>query len=158
VKHVSRRLFMAILALAGPAAASEEKTLKLPSAPIPENAAFLAEWAVRTVRKVDGAELDYSPASLKHIDRIVLGFRERGKTFNDMGETVFLFGCYVGEVIVRNKHAKWVMPEDKLVRMGFRFMGVQTSSGAFWDPIGKTIKLLANGNVDSVEYFYTTIT
>lgn len=102
-------------------------------------------------------ELDYSPRSLQHIDRVVLSFHERRLTMNDIGETVFVFGCYVGEVVVRNKGAKWVVPDERLQKLGFTMMGVELKDGKFLNPIGKTIKLLENGQEDSVVYFYTAL-
>jgi hypothetical protein len=77
---------------------------------------------------------------------------------NEVGETVFLFGCYVGEVLVRQQGAKWVMPDEKAAKIGFSMMGVQMPWGGFWNPIGKAIKLLENGNEDSVAYFYVVAT
>jgi hypothetical protein len=124
------------------------------TSPTPENARVLALRAVETVHEVDGALLDYSPESLKDIDRIVLGFRSRNLTFSDVGETLFLFDCYVGEVLVKPLGAKWVMPDEKLAKLGFKMIGVQTPQGAFLNPIGEVIKLLENGSEDSVAYFY----
>ncbi|MGJ7498610.1 hypothetical protein ACSFA8_26635 [Variovorax sp. RT4R15] len=101
--------------------------------------------------------LDYSPESLRSVDKAVLGFHDEKLTMNDMGETVFVFGCYVGEVIVRNRGAKWVMPDEKLQKVGFTMMGVQLKDGTFLNPIGKTIKLLEDGTENSVFFFYTAL-
>ncbi len=133
-------------------------SLRLPLAPTPENASALAEKAVEAVRQVDGAELDYSQKSLEIIDGIVLEFNSRNLTMSQIGETVFIFGCYVGEVLVRQQGATWEMPDENLSKLGFSMMGVRMPSGTFWNPIGKTIKLLENGQVDSVAYFYVVAT
>lgn len=142
--------------MASPAEA-QQRSLRLPFAPTPENAAALAGRAVQTVRDIDGVGLDFTPESLKHIDQIVLGFHSRGLKFNDMGETVFVFGCYVGEVIVRNLDARWEMPDEQGRKLGFAMMGVRLRDGAFLNPIGKAFKLLKNGSEDSVLYFYQAL-
>lgn len=133
---------------------AQERPLRLPFAPTPQNAAALADRAVKTIRDVEGIALDYSPSSLKHIDRIVLGFHAEGLRFNEVGETAFVFGCYVGEVIVRNLGARWEMPDEEGRKLGFGMMGVRLRDGTFLNPIGKALKLLQNGSEDSVEYFY----
>ena len=46
------------------------------------------------------------------------------------------------------------MPDEKGRKLGFGMMGVRLKDGTFLNPIGKALKLLQNGNEDSVEYFY----
>ena len=157
-----RRFVVKLAALAGvsakvPAAEAQERPLRLPLAPTPENATALAARAVQAVRDLDRVELDFTPESLKHIDRIVLRFHSQGLRFNDVGETAFVFGCYVGEVIVRHLNARWEMPDEQGRKLGFTMMGVTLPDGSFMNPIGKTFKLLKNGSEDSVLYFYQAI-
>lgn len=157
-----RRKLLEWVGLAGveaPVAASQgaERTLRLPFAPVPSNAAALAATAVDAIRGVDGIALDYSPDSLAHIDRIVLGFRAEGLGFDQIGETLFTFGCYVGEVIVRSLGARWDLPNADEQRAGLSLMGVRLVSGAFLNPIGKAVKLLRNGHEDSVAYFFQAL-
>ncbi len=131
--------------------------LSLPYKPVPENAGLLADRAVRAAKDVEGVTLDYSHASLKHVDKTVLRFREQGLQWQQVGATLFVFGCYVGEVVVRNLSARWEMPNEKEQSVGFDWMGIRTSNGAFWDPINKVFKLLKNGEEDSVWYLYSVI-
>lgn len=135
--------------------------LRLQFPPTPENAAKLAELAVQAARNVDGIELDYSPKSLASVDRILGNFHAEGLSENQIGETVFSFGCYVGEVLVRNHSGRWAMPDSSFLGKlggGANMMCVELPNGSTWNPIGKAFKLLANGLQDSVVYFYTVAT
>ena len=135
--------------------------LKLKYPPTPEFAAEHAEVAVAAVKDVDNVVLDYSPQSLAVIDRIIQSFRDEGSTESDVKETIFSFGCYAGEVLVRATQGRWceskdVMPAD--VAKIFPFMVVQLPNGKVWNPIAKAFKQLANGSEDSLEYFYQVAT
>lgn len=138
--------------------ASEEKQRKPSlSNPTPEVASEIAAYAVKLVREIEGVVLDYSPKSLAHIDKTVLSFRDSGKTVRDVNGTLVVFGCYVGEVLVRNLGARWEMPGSQERKLGFDIVGIRTPSGVFWNPIGKVFKLLLNGEEDSVQYLYSVV-
>lgn len=123
-----------------------------------EQAAFAANRAVETAKKVDGAVLDYSPNSLKDIDKIVLDIRRSGTNPEEVKGTLFILGAYVGEVIVRNnKGSEWSQPPKEVQAAGLTAMGISTKDGVFWNPIGKVHKLLINGEEDSVVHFYNVI-
>ena len=132
--------------------------LRLQFAPTPENAAAHAQLAVDAARNVDHVELDYSPQSLSEVDRILGKFHAEKLRADQIGETVFSFGCYVGEVLVRHLGGTWKIPEQSfLSRLGFgssNMMVVQMPNGIVWNPIGKAFKLLEDGKEDSVSYFY----
>jgi hypothetical protein len=132
--------------------------LRLRFAPTPENAAALAQLAVDAARDVEHVELDYSPQSLAEVDRILGKFHAEKLRADQMGETIFSFGCYVGEILVRHLGGSWQMPERGfLARLGLgdsNLMVVQMPNDIVWNPIGKAFKLLENGKEDSVSYFY----
>ena len=133
--------------------------LRLQLPPTPENAARHADNAVRAARNVDGIELDYSPTSLARVDNILAGFHSEGLSEGEIGETVFSFGCYAGEVLVRHHGGVWIMPKRSLFGFGGSIMMVvELPKGSVWNPIGKAFKLLKNGIVDSLAYFYTVAT
>jgi hypothetical protein len=77
-----------------------------------------------------------------------------------MKETICLFGCYLGEAIIRNHGGVWkvaaetgfksIVPADLLV--------LETPNKAVWNPIGKAFKLLENGMEDSLAFFYGVAT
>lgn len=123
--------------------------------PTPEHAARHAQIAVDAARNVDGIELDFSPASLSHVDRIIGAFHAEGLSSNQVGETVFSFGCYVGEVFVRHHEGRWIMPKRSLFGFGgSNMMLVELPPGVICNPIGKAFKLLEEGQSESVAYFY----
>ena len=133
-------------------------SLRLQYSPTPANAKALAQLAVDAARKVDSVELDYSPASLKEVDRILGVFHSEKLRADQIGETVFSFGCYVGEVMVRHLGGTWKMPQQSFwSRLGFgetNMMMVEMLNGNVWNPIGKAFKTLENGKVESLSYFY----
>jgi len=73
--------------------------------------------------------------------------------------TLFVFGCYLGEVLVRNADGEWLAtagtpmagntPYPLVVRM--------KRSGAICNPIGKVFKRFENGPEDSLPAFYDAL-
>jgi hypothetical protein len=128
--------------------------------PSPANAQQLAELAISITRNVVNLELDLSPASLQIVDELITGFRAEGHTADTMYETICMFGCYLGEVIIQNHGGQWkfaadtryrdVAPGDTLV--------LETPNKAVWNPLGKAFKLLENGMEHSLAFFYGVAT
>jgi hypothetical protein len=140
---------------------SQPMRLHLQYPPLPEYAAKHAQIAVDATRVVTGADLDYSPGSLAEVDRIIMGFRGEGLKANQVAETVFSFGCYLGEVMVRQHQAVWKMAADTNLPEAFKednTMVVELSDGVFCNPIGKAFKLLEQGEGESLAYFYQVFT
>ncbi len=127
----------------------------------PPDAAHAAEHAAGTVdaaKQIDGVELDYSPASLEDVDRIVENMRQDGAGSDEVAETLWGFGCYVGEVFVRNVGAEWIDTPEEL-RGAFAFpILVRRADGQLTNPIGKVFKRIDNGEVDHLPYFYRVFT
>jgi hypothetical protein len=77
---------------------------------------------------------------------------------DQIGSTVFSFGCYLGEVFIRHHGGVWKMPAETALPPELKdqnnIMVVELPDGRVWNPIGKTFKLLENGTVDSVANFY----
>jgi hypothetical protein len=136
--------------------------LRLQYPPEPKHAIQLAALAVAAARNVDRIELDYSPKSLTAVDRILDSFHREGLSENQVGETVFSFGCYVGEVLVRHNRGFWKMPEQtalaRILRRGENMMVVELPNGTVCNPIGKAFKFLESGKTESVAYFYQVVT
>jgi len=84
--------------------------------------------------------------------------RERGSQSEQMQETLFSFGCYVGEVLVASFGGSWLLPAQssipKKMLPYFPFMIVQTPRGMVWNPIGKVFKLFDEGMGESTEYLF----
>jgi hypothetical protein len=123
---------------------------------VPENAAQFAANMVDRVKKLDDVTLDYSVGSLRHIDDILERFHNEGVTVEDVALTLFGFGCYVGEVIVRNNRgARWIgLSENETESDLDSGMIVNLASGTIVNPIGKVEKRMLNGEIDQLQYFY----
>ena len=133
--------------------------IRLPQPPIPENAAGYAAMAVGASNKIEKVDLDYSPASLKILDDILGRFHRDKVPAESIGATLFAFGCYVGEVFVRNFGGKWCREEDTEMRglAGF-FIVVDLPNQKICNPIGKVFKRVQEGEAESLPYFYQVFT
>jgi len=129
--------------------------LRLRFPPTPEYAAQHAELMVGPAKEISGADLDFSPASLKAVDGIVGQMRQDGVRVDQVAETLFGFGCYVGEVFVRSKGARWRSTDDTPMKglAGFPLV-LELGPDNMCNPIGKVFKRLENGEEDSLVYFY----
>lgn len=129
--------------------------LRLKYAPVPENAGRFADDIARAAAELDGVRLDYSPQSLDLVDRILEGMRAEGVSSDEIAETAFGFGCYVGEVFVRHAGGRWraaTPQESALVGMP---LVMALSEDRWCNPIGKAFKRLDNGPEDNLRYFYS---
>lgn len=133
--------------------------LQLEYPPTPEGAADHAKMAVEAARNISQLDLDYTPQSLAKVDQIIEGLRTDGAGPEQVGESLFAFGCYVGEVFVRNANGKWRLAEETPMKeiSGFPIV-VEVANGKFCNPIGKVFKRLLDGNVDDLEFFYQVFT
>ena len=68
------------------------RPLKLKFAPDAEHAAQHAALIVDSAKEISGVELDYSPASLEGVDRILESFRQDGVGSDEVAETLWAFG------------------------------------------------------------------
>ncbi|WP_433372730.1 DUF6278 family protein [Actinoplanes sp. CA-142083] len=129
--------------------------LRLKYAPAPENAGLFAADIVGSAAQVSGVELDYTPESLALVDGIFDEFRADGVTSEQLAETLFGFGCYVGEVLTRNAGGRWrATTEQEQALAGWPMM-VELGEQRWCNPIAKAFKRLDNGPEDSLRYFYT---
>jgi hypothetical protein len=106
-----------------------------------------------------GVELDFSVESLARVDELMAGWHDDGHTSEGMPTTVYLFGCYFGEVIIRNHGGTWretAGTEDE-ERVGFP-VALELPSGMICNPLGKASKLLDNGLEDSLLFFCRVVT
>ena len=133
--------------------------LRLGHAPIPTNAHRFAEDMVTQAKARGDMSLDYSPASLVVIDEIVESFREEGLTVDEMASTLFYYGCYVGEVFVRNGHGTWTSKEGTGMQdLAVSPIVLERGPGHFTNPVDKVFKRMENGEIDSLPFFYKAFT
>jgi hypothetical protein len=129
--------------------------LRLKYPPTPEAAPKHAALCVSAVKNVDGVELDYSVGSLTMLDGIIEKLRRDGVSSGDVAETLFTFGCYVGEVFVRNASGRWCSPEGTPMEgvTGFPLL-IHLGTGGYCNPIGKVFKRLDQGSEHNLPYFF----
>jgi hypothetical protein len=133
--------------------------LRLMYPPTPEAAPMHAELCVSAAREVDGIELDYSVESLVKLDGIIENLRREGVASEQVAETLFTFGCYVGEVFVRQAGGRWCLAEGTPMAgaTGFPLI-IQLGANGYCNPIGKVFKRLEQGEEHNLSYFYQVFT
>ena len=129
--------------------------LRLKYPPTVENAPRFAADIAASAQQISGVQLDYSVASLKEVDDILEGFRKDKLRSTQIAETLFGFGCYIGEVFVRHAGGAWRLAAETAMAdfAGFPLV-VQTGSENFCNPIAKAFKRVDNGIEDNLPYFY----
>jgi hypothetical protein len=132
------------------------RALLLPAVPGANTAPGLAARAADAARTVFDIELDFTPGSLDRVDEILNGFREPGS--DRMAEFIFIFGCYLGEVMVRNADYVWVDTPTDLARHLGALTVHHPGTGANANPIGKAFKRVDYGEPDNLTYFYRVFT
>jgi hypothetical protein len=136
--------------------------LRLKYAPIPTNAPLFAADNAQSTFEIDRIDLDYRPGSLTDVDAIIDGFRSEGLTPESIGETLFCFGCYVGQVFVRHAGGAWRATEDTSMRdVADAPFVIELPDGGrvrFVDPLDKVFKRLENGPEDDLRYFFRVFT
>lgn len=132
------------------------RDLKMQFAPTPENGLKFAEQFRTAVKANDNIDLDFSVETLKFIDNFLQQFKDEGLTVNDFAETIFVAGCYVGQVMIQNNEAEWIKQENANLPNGITMMPIviKLKNGTITDPISKSFKRFYNGSEDSLEYYY----
>lgn len=127
--------------------------LRFPASP--DNAADHARLAVEVAREQHDDALDYSPGSLEDLDQEIESLREEGLGGEDVAEVLFVFGCYLGEVMVRELGGRWAAtPLSSLRSISPWPMVVVLEDGSAWDPIGKAYKRLELGDSEYLPAYF----
>ncbi len=123
----------------------------------PENAGGHARIAVSLAREQYDADLDFSPRSLEMVDTWIDSLREEGIDAEGAAETLFVLGCYLGEVMVRHLRGAWVATGRSPLRGVSPWpMVVLLADGSAWDAIGKAYKRLELGDSEYLPAFFGT--
>ena len=121
----------------------------------PENASDHAAIAVRAAREDWDSDLDYTRRSLEELDAQIDSLREEGLDGEEAAETLFVFGCYLGEVLVRRLGGAWVPTARSALRGVSPWpMVVALPDGSSWDAIGKAYKRLELGDAEFLPAFF----
>jgi hypothetical protein len=129
--------------------------LRLKYDPMLENAPRFATDMIAATAKIAGVHLAYSVESLKAVDDIIENLRRDGCRTEQIAETLFGFGCYVGEVFVRQAGGQWREAANTPMASfaGFPLV-VELAGKRHCNPIGKVFKRLQNGEEDNLPFFY----
>jgi len=129
--------------------------IKLQYPATPKNASDHAALAVSIAHDRLGASLDYRPESLEIVDAEIESLREEGLDGEAAAELLFVFGCYLGEVLVRGLGGAWVpTPRSALRGVSPWPMVVTLADGSAWDAIGKVYKRLELGDAEYLPAFF----
>jgi hypothetical protein len=121
----------------------------------PANARDHAALAVALARDEWESELDYSPGSLERLDDEIDSLREEGKDGEEAAEALFVFGCYLGEVLARRLGGTWVPTARSALRGVSPWpMVVELGDGSAWDAIGKAYRRLELGDSEYLPAFF----
>ena len=136
------------------------RELRLPHTPSPANAVLLAEIFVDAVNKNDGLQLDYSIDTLDFVSKFLQQFSDEGLSVNDFAETIFVAGCYVGQVMVNNNSGVWISQDEVSLPEGVSMMPivVKLPNGNIADPIAKAFKRFYFGEGEDLKYFHHVFT
>ena len=122
-----------------------------------ERISALAEWSPETAEAFRdlaadfGVTLDYSPESLREVERLIgENFTDRhGRVKKKHYDLSGATGAYVTEVILRNIGGRWDWESE------WEVGGIRLPSGAFTAPLAKARKRFEDGAGDDfVSYYY----
>lgn len=123
-----------------------------------ENIPIFAAQAASAIGDIEGVPITYTVADLDVIDRIADQMHHNGPGSDALGETLWAFGCLVGEIMVHNAGGVWKgFSEHEQQSFGFP-VGVALPNGKVCNPIGKVFKRVENGAEDSLPHFYRVFT
>ena len=116
-----------------------------------------AEFVARVTAR-NRLPLDYSVASLRVVDFLIDGLRKGGTGREQVRDTLFGLGAYVGEVLVRRAGAVWMdFDADQRAYFG-QTVGVRMPDGRVWNPLGKVRnRFELGGPGESLQTFYLTL-
>jgi hypothetical protein len=124
----------------------------------PEYASRIAELVLEPARRISKVHLDFSVASLGQVDRIVARMRREVGTRSRLTETLFGFGCYVGEVFVRNHGGQWRSTGETPLEDSSRVpMVIQLGPQQYCDPISQVFTRFEGGSKHSLLQFYRVL-
>lgn len=123
--------------------------------------------AVDHARSALGIELDFSPGSVRLVERVLKTMHDETKPKGLLGKLfskgpspeqldVFtkMYGGYVGEVLRREAGGEWFL--DTEVMPGNRVIGLKKDDRRIWPP-AKVGKRLMNGDEDNVWVYFQVI-
>jgi hypothetical protein len=119
----------------------------------------LAAIGINVAAEVHSVELDYSSGSLVKFDGMIDGLASEGSDTESVQNTLFIFGCYLGEVLVRNADGEWLATAGTPMEGNTPYPLVVRikATGAVCNPVGKVFKQFENGPEDRLPEFYAAV-
>lgn len=119
-------------------------------AELPDDApARLAAVAASSIRTAYEHEVTYTPSDLDFVDQGLSDLAAAGD-LPSRSTTIVAFGCLLGEIMVRNDHARWTRFGEAEARIaGFPF-GVHLSNGRTMNVVSIAYKRAAGGPERSI--------
>ncbi len=112
-------------------------------APSPKSVAGYANDAVKNFKRMTKVELDYSLKSLRYLDKILQSWRAQGANISDINKTLFSFGSYAGQVVLRHTDGSWQEDkDDPFADLQGKLIHLRLSNGARWDPIAHGFQIM----------------
>jgi hypothetical protein len=120
-----------------------------------ESAPDHARTAVELFRGEFDLELDWTPASVEDVDARIETLREEGLAVGEVAETLFVVGCYLGEVMVRGLGGRWIPTRTSpIAEISPWPMVVALPDGSAWDVIGKVLRRFELGDSEYLPAFF----
>ncbi|GAB1596488.1 hypothetical protein [Lysobacter claricitrinus] len=133
-------------------------TLRLDIAPAPETVRDYAEDAVRNMQAMYGVRLDYSVASLAHVDRVLAEWRDGGAPVEAINKSLYAFGSYAGEVLREQEPGRWVEPpRADHGNLDTLFLFVRLFDGREWPAIARTVDSFVDPEAPGLHASLTTL-
>lgn len=111
-------------------------TIAMHLAPSADNVAAYAAEAVKNFIRIENTNLDYSINSLKHLDRVLLEWKEQNAPVGALNKSLFAMGAYAGEVLLKNRPGKWQAPSGKNQKdLQKAFISIKLDNQKEWNPI-----------------------
>ena len=121
------------------------------------HAADHAELCVEGAKQAADVDLDYSEESLEYLSAVIDGWRsEQQVPLQEIASVLLTFGCYVGEVFVRNAGAKWLQAPEG-TDTAFPLL-LELQGGTVCRPIDKVFQFFEDGDEEDLTSFYQTYT
>lgn len=131
--------------------------LRLRFPPLPEHAPDHAAIAVELFQAELDLSLDYSPGSLETVDEQLERLREEGYVADEVGETLWALGCYLGAVVARALGGRWeATAKTPLAKLCPWPMVVVLRDGSTWDTVGKVFRRFEVGDSEYLPAFFAS--
>ncbi len=101
-----------------------------------------ANDAVNNFKEHENIALDYSIATLKHIDEVLLDWKNQGAPVSQINKSLFAMASYAGETVLRHLPGRWQAQPEVSTRMQQAFMWIQFENGVIWRPIYQVFALM----------------